>query len=148
MLPLIMAIIAAIMTIIAALSLLVNWKQYQHNVSVSRHSAEPPPEVATTTKSPGDRTDLMEYVTLGEFVWYLSNPPWAPIDNVTSAIRGFLSHLEGCGLTHTLATAKPLIQLDLQYDVRGRLSVTGQNALAGQMGPIRASLVSELKARQ
>lgn len=93
-------------------------------------------------KNPPRPADL---VLLGEFLWYLANPPLTMADALVKAIRGFLEQLDRCNLPMTRTAAASLVNPQISYDVRSNL-VMNQTLrdLATTMVPIRSVLAREL----
>ncbi|HUY87388.1 MAG TPA: hypothetical protein VMV10_01510 [Pirellulales bacterium] len=89
-----------------------------------------------------------DFLNLGEHLWYLSNPPRAPVDSIVKAIRNFLGKLDSCELPATRAAASQMANLNLTYDLRTNLiSLTSLRDLAVMMIPIRSALEAEAKSK-
>ena len=95
-----------------------------------------------------NRLTAADFVSLGEHLWYLSNPPRAPVDNIVKAVRNFLGKLDSCDLPATRATASQLGNLNLTYDLRTNLiSWTSLRDVEAMMIPIRSALEAEAKTK-
>lgn len=125
---------------------------------VAPETSDDAAESAAPTTSPTTRDDEGEetstrptpadFVSLGEHLWYLSNPPRAPADNIVKTIRSFLGKLDSCELRATRTAASQLANLSVTYDLRTNLiSHTSLRDLEAMMIPIRSALEAEAKSK-
>lgn len=104
-----------------------------------------PAEISTPQ---ADSPTAKDYVTLGEYLWYLSNPRIAHNESVVNSIRGFLELLDRCNLTSTRRVASVLAEAQYRYFLDSQL-LTPESAanLEALMKAIRSSLELELESR-
>jgi len=101
----------------------------------------------TTADEQPKRPTPADFVSLGEHLWYLSNPPRTHINNVVNVIRGFLKKLDDCKLTSARTAAKPLEGVNLRYELHTNYITNGSiDELASLMRPIRSVLEQEAKS--
>jgi hypothetical protein len=101
------------------------------------------PQIATS-----DKTTPQDYVTLGEFVWYLCYPPYTTPAHIFNAINNFLKQLDVCGLKDTRATAKPLESITLFKNVNtGYITPDSLLTLVNVMEVVKSSVENELRKR-
>ena len=106
------------------------------------------------TESPVDKVNThrslsaADYVNLGEHLWYLSNPPRAPVDSVVTAVRNFLDKLDSCEMPETRRAAGQLGNLILNYNLRTNVITDASiSHLMVMMAPIRSTLEGEARKK-
>lgn len=113
-----------------------------HHPTASPEPRDEDEDIHSKTPTPAN------FVNLGEHLWYMSNPPRAPVDNIVKAIRNFLGKLDSCDLPATRAAATQLANLNLTYELRTNLvSWQSLRDLEAMMIPIRSALETEVKGK-
>lgn len=103
---------------------------------------------AEIPRTKGNSSTVKDYVTLGEYLWYLSNPRLAHSESVVNTVRGFLELLDRCNLPRTRRVASVLAEAKYGYFLRTQLLTPASTAqLEALMKAIRNSLEMELESR-
>ena len=106
------------------------------------------PEVLNADAESSSHPTAADFVNLGEHLWYLSNPPRAPVGNIAKAIRGFLNQLTTCKMSTTRSEATLLAELRLAYSLRTNLIADESlQQIEAMMESIRRALETEAKGK-